>query len=69
MKAPILSSKLLIPELLGLNSERRTLKPSRAQLSMWELPKIRGALFWGPNKDPTIWGTILGSIYGKLPCG
>ena len=22
---------------------------------MWELPKIRGTLFWGPyNKDPTI---------------
>ena len=23
--------------------------------SMWELPKIRGTLFWGPyNRDPTI---------------
>ena len=20
----------------------------------WEFPKIRGSLFWGPNKDPTI---------------
>ena len=28
----------------------------------WEFPKTRGTLFWGPyNKDPTIWGTILGS--------
>ena len=33
----------------------------------WEIPKIRGALFWGPyNKDPTIWGSILGSpIFGN----
>ena len=33
----------------------------------WEFPKIRGTLFWGPyNKDPTIWGTILGSpIFGN----
>ena len=38
-----------------------TIKPTR------EFPKIRGTLFWGPcNKDPTIWGTILGSpIFGN----
>ena len=25
---------------------------------MWEFPKIRGTLFWGPyNKDPTILGS------------
>ena len=32
-----------------------------------EFPKIRGTLFWGPyNKDPTIWGTILGPpIFGN----
>ena len=29
---------------------------------IWEFPKIRGTVFWGPyNKDPTIWGTILRS--------
>ena len=29
---------------------------------IWEFPKIRGTLFWGPyNKDPTIYGTTLGS--------
>ena len=34
---------------------------------MWEFPKIRGTLFWGPyNKDPTVWGTILESpIFGN----
>ena len=34
---------------------------------IWEFPKIRGALFWGPyDKDPTIKGTILGSpIFGN----
>ena len=33
----------------------------------WELPKIRGTLFWGPyTKDPTIQGTIVGSsIFGN----
>ena len=36
---------------------------------IWEFPKIRGTLFWAPyNKDPTIWGTTLGSPYfRKLP--
>ena len=29
---------------------------------IWEFPKIRGALLWGSdNRDPTGWGTILGS--------
>ena len=46
--------------------------------TMWEFPKIMGTLFGGPyNKDPTIWGTILGSpILGNphatlfhKPCG
>ena len=34
---------------------------------IWELPRIRGTLFWGPyNKDPTIWGAMLGSpIFGN----
>ena len=34
---------------------------------MWEFPKIRVTLFWGPyNKDPAIPGTILGSpIFGN----
>ena len=33
----------------------------------WEFPKIRDTLFWGPyNKDPTVYGTILGSpIFGN----
>ena len=31
--------------------------------AIWEFPKIRGTLFWGPyNKDPIFWGTILGSL-------
>ena len=36
-------------------------------IQMWEFPKIRGTLFWGPyDKDPTISGTILGSpIFGN----
>ena len=41
-----------------------------AAAEIWEFPKIRGTLFWGPdNKDPTILGTILiGSPYfRKLP--
>ena len=34
---------------------------------IWEFPKIRGALFWGPwHQDPTILGTFLGSpIFGN----
>ena len=34
---------------------------------IWEFPKIRGTLFWGPyNNEPTISGTILGSpIFGN----
>ena len=38
----------------------------RGMVLMWECPKIRGTLFWGPyNKDPTIEGTIFGSpIFG-----
>ena len=34
---------------------------------IWEFPKIRGNLVWGPyNKGPTIWVTILGSpIFGN----
>ena len=34
---------------------------------IWEFPKIRGTLIWGPyNEDPTIWGTIFGSpIFGN----
>ena len=33
---------------------------------IWEIPKIRGTIFWSPyNKDPAI-GTILGSpIFGN----
>ena len=34
---------------------------------MWEFPEIKGTLVWGPyNKDPTIFGTILGvPIFGN----
>ena len=37
------------------------------QEPMWEFPKIRGTLFWGPyNENPTISGTILWSpIFGN----
>ena len=40
---------------------------SSANAYMWEFPKIRATLFWGPyNKDPTIWGIILESpIFGN----
>ena len=35
---------------------------------VWEFPKIRGALCWGPyNKAPTISGTILGSPISETP--
>ena len=35
---------------------------------MWEFPKIWGTLFWGPyNKDPTIQGTVLGSLFSETP--
>ena len=35
---------------------------------IWEFPKIRGTLFWGPyNKDPTIQGTILGPLFSETP--
>ena len=40
----------------------------RTEGGIREFPKIRGTLFGGPynNKDPTIWGTILGSpIFGN----
>ena len=41
--------------------------------AIWDFPKIRATLFWGPyNKDPTMKGTILGSpIFGNphLLCG
>ena len=42
-------------------------KLSHEKSSIWEFPKIRGTLFGGPyNKDPTIYGTILGSrIFGS----
>ena len=38
---------------------------------IWEFPIFRGPLFCGPdNKDPTIWGTILGSpIFGNPHIG
>ena len=68
-----------VPERVSVKSHLGLAKPPQcdwqAQLfndwaTMWEFPKIRGPLFWGPyNKDPTIEGTILGSPYfQKLPC-
>ena len=30
---------------------------------IWEFPKLGGTLLWGPYKDPTIEGTILGSPF------
>ena len=34
---------------------------------IWEFPKIRGTLFWGPyHKDPTVWSTILGSACNRV---
>ena len=35
---------------------------------MWEFPKIRGTLFWGPyNKDPTIEVLYWGPLFSKTP--
>ena len=42
--------------------------PSRRHRVIWDFPRIRGTLFWGPyNKDPTIQGTILGSPFFGNP--
>ena len=33
---------------------------------LWELPNIRGTLFWAHNKDPTVLEIFLGSpIFGN----
>ena len=39
----------------------------QGSFGIWEFPKIRGTLFWGPyNKDPTIEAPISGSpIFGN----
>ena len=51
---------------LLLKAKLREPHTSQAALK-WDFPKIRGKLFGGPyNKDPTIYGTILGSrIFGN----
>ena len=43
------------------------LKSQGLGFRIWEFPKIRGTLFWGPcNKDRPILGTTLGSpIFGN----
>ena len=48
-----------------------TKPPKGPKILIWEFPKIRGTLSWGPyNKDPTIWDTILGSpIFGNSHIG
>ena len=40
-----------------------------AVVKIWEFPKMRGTLLWGPyNKDPTIWGTIhWGPLFSETP--
>ena len=38
---------------------RDTVNESGTELVIWEFPKIRGTLFWGPyNKDPTIYRVL-----------
>ena len=50
-----------------LNPKLQTRKGSYSS-KIWELPKIRGTLYWGLyNKDPTISGTILGSPISETP--
>ena len=37
-------------------------------MGIWELPKIRGTLSWGPyKKNPTIKGAILGPSFSETP--
>ena len=56
----------MLDEQQGLSSEclKLQVESLKEGLQIWEFPKIRGTLFWGPyNKDP---GTILGSpIFGN----
>ena len=57
IKAPICTSST--PTSLRVLSEGIAYGPARrshgvSSESLWEFPKIRGTLFWGPdNKDPT----------------
>ena len=50
----------------GLGSQ--DLKSQGLGFRIWEFPKIRGTLFWGPyNKDRPILGTTLGSLISETP--
>ena len=73
---PVLLSSWVQAAERGMPDARRYLpKPAVSEFgsggleAIWEFPKIRGTLLWGPyNKDPTIWGAILGSpIFGTPP--
>ena len=57
------STPFLTASLTGLQCEGTREVPQALAIQRWEFPKIWGALFWGPyNKDPTILGSILGSL-------
>ena len=57
----------VFPFVLGETSPAGSVRGLSSNGPIREFPKIRGIFFWGPyNKDPTIWGTILGSpIFGN----
>ena len=53
------------PHAVSLPKDERSEHSCFAEASLWDFPKVRGTLFWGPyNKDPTILG-----YYIRVPFG
>ena len=47
--------KALSADFTCLVASNQTFYPSEIREPIWEFPKIRGTLFWGPyNKDPIV---------------
>ena len=68
MLSEMRSAKLL-PECRGLllREASNQMRQRSPWFEIWDFPKIRGTLSWGPcSKDPTILGAMLGSpIFGN----